>query len=171
MGIIPEGKANSPKEQADNLGLSINEFIGCIKSLPDGLFLKKINDWAPRDVTAHLIGWNRYTVEGCQQIMRGETPPFFIDPGDDFSKVNAVLVQEYNSTDRVELIKQIKASAEELKQYILALDPTEWETDYGVSYEGGSVTVRNMVDALIYDYVVHRQQIEKWAKSAKNLDV
>jgi len=164
MGIVPEGRADNPKEQADNLGLSINEFISCIEALPDGLFLKKMDDWAPRDVTAHLIGWNIYTVEGCQRMREGETPFYFIDPGDDFSKVNAVLVREYGSTDRAKLIKQIEISAEELKQFVLSLVPTDWETDYGVTYKGEPVTVKNMVDALSYDYVVHRQRIEKWAE-------
>lgn len=144
--------------------LSINEFFGCIKSLPDTLFLKKIDDWAPRDVTAHLIGWNRYTVEGGQQLMRGETPFYFFDPGDNFSKINAVLVQKYSSRDRDELIRQMETSAEELKQFILFLVPTDWNTDYGVRWQGGAVTVKNTVDALIRDYDSHRHQIEEWEK-------
>jgi len=152
------------REQANNLNHSIKEFIECIDSLLGSLFLKKIDDWTPRDVMAHLIGWNRYTVEGCQRIREGETPFYFIDPGDDFSKVNAVLVREYGSTDRAKLIKQIEISAEELKQFVLSLVPTDWETDYGVTYKGEPVTVKNMVDALSYDYVVHRQRIEKWAE-------
>ncbi len=165
MGTIPEGKSINPKQQVDNLDLSIKKYIRCLDSLPDVLFLKKMDDWAPRDITAHLIGWNLYTIEGCQQIMRGETPSFFIDPGNDFSKVNAVLVREHNSTDKAELIKQLEASAKELKQYVLSLDPTEWDNDYGVTYKGGVVTVKNMVDALCYDFNSHRQQIEQWAES------
>ncbi len=165
MDIIPERKADNPKEQATSLGLSVNEFISCIKSLPDGLFLRRMDDWAPRDVTAHLIGWNRYTIEGCQQLMKGETPYFFIDPGDDFCKVNAVLVRQYDSKDSSGLINQVKTSAEELERFILALGPTEWQTDYRVTYEGGPISVKNMVDALGYDYDTHRQQIEEWAEN------
>ncbi len=164
MDIIPERKADSPKEQAASLELCVNEFISCIKSLPDGLFLKRMDDWTPRDVTAHLIGWNKITLEGCQQIIKGETPSFFIDPGDDFCKVNSVLVRQYDSKDSSELINQIETSAEELERFILTLGPAEWQTDYGVTYEGGAVNVKNMVDALGYDYDAHRQQIEEWAK-------
>ena len=165
MGIIPEGKSKNPEEQVGNLDRSIKEYVKYLDSLPDELFLKKMDDWAPRDITAHLIGWNLYTVEGCQQIIRGETPSFFIDPGVDFSKVNAVLVREYNSTDKAELIKLMESSGEELKQYILSLNTTEWETDYGVTYKGGAVTIKNMVDALGHDYVNHRKQIEQWVDS------
>ena len=164
MVIIPEEKSNSPKEQVDNFDLNIKEYIRCLDSLPEVLFLKKMDDWTPRDITAHLIGWNLYTIEGCQQIRRGEIPSFFVDPGDDFSKVNAVSVREHNSTDKAELIEKMEASAEQLKQYILSLDPTDWVTDYGVTYKGGAVTIRNMVDALGYDFDSHRQQIEKWAE-------
>ena len=167
MGIIPKGKADNLKGQVENLSLSIKEFVSYVELLPDALFLKKMDDWAPRDVTAHLIGWNLYTIDGCQQIKRRDPPFYFVDPGDDFSKINAVLVQKYNSTDKAELIKQIKISSEELKQFILTLDPSIWETDYGVSYKGEPVTIKNSIDMLIYDYDNHRQQLEKWAESEK----
>ena len=165
MVTIPEGKANSPKEQVDAIDLNIREYIRCLDSLPDVLFLKKIDDWTPRDITAHLVGWNLITIEGCQKIMKGETPSFFTDPGEDFTKVNAVLVQEHNSTDKAGLIRQMESSSEELKQYVLSIEPAGWITDYGVTYEGGAVTVKNMVDALCYDYINHRKQIEQWLES------
>jgi len=157
------------REQANNLNRSIKEFVECIDSLPEALYLKKIDDWTPRDVLAHLIGWNRYTMEGCQRIREGETPFHFVDPGDDFSKVNAVLVREYDSRDKRRIIKELEVSAQEVEQFLLSVNSTEWETDYGVTYKGGSVTVRNMIDALNYDYVDHRRQIEKWAESVEEL--
>ena len=153
----------SIEEQVDKLTLCIEDFAGYIDSLPKNLFLKKIDDWSPRDILAHLIGWNRYSIEGGQQIRRGETPSYFTDPGDDFCKVNAVLVRKYHSTDKQELLGELEVSARELKQFLLSLNPTEWESDYGVSYEGGQVTIKNTVDALIGDYVQHKEQIIQWA--------
>jgi len=152
----------SIKEQVDKLTLCIKDFAGYIDSLPQDLFLKKIDDWSPRDILAHLIGWNRYTIEGGQQIARGETPLYFIDPGDDFCKVNAVLVRKYHSTNKQELLSELEVSTHELKQFLLSLDPAEWESDYGVSYEGGHVTIKNTIDALIGDYVQHKEQIMRW---------
>ena len=154
------------EEQIKNLSYCIQEFIRCIDTLPALLFLTKIDNWSPRDVLAHLIGWNRYTIEGCQQIRRGEIPFYFIDPGDDFSKVNALLVKKYNSSDKRRLINELETSAQELEQFLLSVDPTEWEANYGVTYEGEPVTIKNSIDVLIRDYVVHRQRIEKWAESA-----
>lgn len=155
----------SIEEQIKRLSNNIDEFTECINSLPETLFLKKLDDWAPRDILAHLIGWNYYTIEGCKQIMKGEIPHYFIDPGNDFSKVNAVSVQKYNSKDRQKLIEELEASTRELKQFLLSIDSANWETDYGVTYKGGSVTVMNMVEALSHDYINHRQQIEKWVES------
>lgn len=155
------------EEKIKNLRHGIKEFVRCIDTLPDNLFLMKIDEWSPRDVLAHLIGWNRYTIEGCQQIRRGETPFYFTDPGEDFSKVNAVLVQRYDSMDKQKLINALENSTHELEQFLLSVDPADWEADYGVIYEGEPVTIKNTIDVLIHEYILHRQRIEKWSESVK----
>ena len=157
------------EEQVNKLSRGIEEFVRCMDSLPRNLFLKKINNWSSRDVLAHLIGWNRYTIKGCERIRRGELPFYFIDPGNNFSKVNAVLVQKYSSRNKRKLVDELKVSSQELKQFILSFDPAEWEADRGVRHEGGSVTIKNTVDVLIRDYIHHKEQIEKWAKSANSV--
>ncbi len=121
-----------------------------------------MDGWSPRDVTAHLIGWNLHTIKGVRQLRRGETPFYLIDPGNDFCKVNAVLVREYDSKDKKNLIVQLNAFAEKLKEFLIAVDPADWETDFNVEYKGKPVTIKNTVDALISDYIAHRQQIERW---------
>lgn len=151
------------KKQVDNLNHCVQEFINCVDLLPESLFLKKMNDWSPRDVTAHLIGWNLYTIKGCQQLMKGELPFYFIDPGVDFCKVNALLVREYDSKDKKKLIVQLNASTTELKKFLSAVTPADWESNFGVIYNGETVTIKNSADALISDFVTHRHQIEKWA--------
>ncbi len=163
MDSIPSKKPDNLSEQINNLDISIREFLSCIGKLSNDLFLKRMDnwDWAPRDVIAHLIGWNLYTIEGCQMIQKGETPFFFIDPGQDFSKVNAMLVQKYSSKKKNRLTDQIQTSAEKLKEFILTINPTDWETDFGVNYKDGTVTMKNMIDALIYDYDTHKSQIEE----------
>ncbi|HEY98542.1 MAG TPA: ClbS/DfsB family four-helix bundle protein [Dehalococcoidia bacterium] len=132
--------------------------------MPENLFLKKIDDWTPRDVTAHLIGWNLYKIKGCQQIMNGEIPFYFIDPGEDYSKINAVLVREYDSRDIKELISQLNASAEKLSEFLNTIDPADWEADFGVKLRGKTITIKNSLEAMAYDFINHRRQIEKWAE-------
>jgi hypothetical protein len=143
---------------------SIKDFVDCVASLNEELFLKRHNDWTPRDVVAHLIGWNRYIIEGSNQIRRGELPFYDIEPGEDYSKVNDVLVLEYSSTDRQEMLDELKVSAQELKQHLRTLDASEWSRDYGVRHKGAVITVQNTVDELIEDYDIHKDRIKEWAR-------
>ena len=64
------------------------------------LFLSKVTSWTPRDIVAHLIGWNRYIVRGAREILRGRLPFYDVDPGPNYSKVNAALAREWADTDR-----------------------------------------------------------------------
>ncbi len=143
---------------------SIEDFVNCVASLNEELFLKRFNLWSPRDVVAHLIGWNRYIIEGSNQIRRGELPFYDIDPGEDYSKVNAVLVLEYSSTDRQEMLDELQVSAQELKQFIRSLDSSEWSRDYGVRHKGAIITIQNTVDELIEDYDIHKERIKEWVR-------
>jgi hypothetical protein len=156
----------SVRKQVSELNSAVQEFSRCIDSLPESVFLKKMNDWAPRDVIAHLIGWNLYTIKGCQQLKRGELPFYFNDPGDDFRKVNALLVGKYNSKDKKKLLAQLEASAKKLTSYIATIEPSDWEGDFGVTFWRKTITIKNSVDALITDFISHKRQIKKWANLA-----
>lgn len=152
------------EEHASLLADAVEEFARCVSSLPAERFLAKMDEWSPRDVLAHLIGWNRCTVVGSEQIRKGETPFSLIDPGEDFSRVNAGLVREVSSRDRGELLEELEASCRELCQHLRSMDPADWEYDYGVRYKGFAITVQNSVDALTSDYVHHRRQIVEWTE-------
>jgi hypothetical protein len=135
-----------------------------VASLNEELFLKRLDHWSPRDVVAHLIGWNRYIIEGSNQIRRGELPFYDIDPGEDYCKVNAVLVLEYPFTDRQKMLDELQVSAQELKQFIQSLDSNEWSRDYGVRHKGAVATIQITVDELIEDYDIHKERIKEWAR-------
>ena len=149
--------------QINKFEQSIEDFIHCVASLNEELFLKRFNDWSTRDVVAHLIGWNRYTIEGSNQIRRGELPFYEIDPGEDCCKVNAVLILEYSSTDRQEMLDELQVSFQELKRFIQSLDSSEWSRDYGVRLDGYVITIQNTVDELMEDYDIHTERIKEWA--------
>ena len=150
------------EDQVENLSQSVKGFVECVGSLRGEMFLRKHNGWSPRDVLAHLIGWNRYTIKGCKQIRRGDLPFYFNDPGEDYCKVNAVFVREYSSEVIGELLDELEASTNELIMFLGMVDPVDWDRDYGVRYRGFNITIRNTVDALIEDYINHKQQLEEW---------
>jgi hypothetical protein len=133
------------EEQLDQLQHSVEAFAGSVVSLDEALFLRKVTNWTARDMVAHLIGWNRYVVRGARQILRGELPFYDVDPGPDYSNVNAALVREYADTDRSALLKSLVDT---------------WDRDFGVRHKGETLTVKSTVDDLIADYHHHREQLE-----------
>jgi hypothetical protein len=150
--------------QVGRLDLAVEELAECVASLREDLFLRKVDRWSARDMVAHLIGWNRYIMEGSRQIRRGELPFYDVDPGENYSKVNAVLIREYSSTDRQLLLDELEASARELGRFLLSLDAAEWGRDYGVRHKEEIVTIQSTVDDLIRDYAHHTRQIADWAE-------
>ncbi|HEX6110213.1 MAG TPA: hypothetical protein VFZ02_12445 [Ktedonobacteraceae bacterium] len=81
------------EEDLQVLQSAFETFTACVALLSAPLFLRQVTEWAPRDVVAHLIGWNHYTRTGCEQIRQGTLPFYFADAGDDFCHVNANSVQ------------------------------------------------------------------------------
>jgi hypothetical protein len=154
------------ERQLRELGESMDHFINFIGGLPESLFLKPVNEWSPRDVMAHLIGWNRHTIEGCRQILQGQEPFYFSDAENDFRHVNAESVQRYSSVSKDELMGQMSETFRELEAYLLSVDPTDWEMDHGVRYRNWVITISNTVDVLRRDYDDHREQIEEWMSSS-----
>ena len=152
---------NTVEVQIIKLETSVDDLIQMVALLGKKLFLKKINGWTPRDILAHLIGWNRYMIEGGRQIQKGVLPFYDVDPGIDFNKVNARLVKEYSSTNKSDLTGELLLSAKELTQYLHSLDPADWSRDSGVKRDGFSITIKESVDELIADYAHHTAQIEK----------
>ena len=154
------------EDQIDHVEHCVEAFAGSVAALDERLFLSKVSGWTPRDILAHLIGWNRHIVRGAKQILRGELPCYDVDPGPDYSKVNAALVRECGDADRSALLESLAASAVELTAFLRAIDPAEWDRDFGVRHEGETLTVKSTVDDLIADYHHHRGQLEEFGASA-----
>ncbi len=150
--------------QINNLNNAVDELIHCINSLKDDMFLQKITNWTPRDIAAHLTGWNRYIIKGSDQIIAGELPFYDIDPGENYCNINAVIVSKYSTTDRNSLLKDLRTSANELIRYLEMLDSVNWDYDFGVRHKDNLVNIRETIVELIADYHHHRKQIDDWLK-------
>jgi hypothetical protein len=145
---------------------SADAFKNCVIALPDEVFLRNVAEWSPRDVLAHLIGWNDYTLIGCQQIRNGEAPFYLSDELNDFSTVNAASVQKYSSQGKQLLLGELERSLQALLGFLQALDPADWERDHGAhDDQGRPEIIRAHVEALIADYVGHRREIERWTQT------
>ncbi len=152
------------KEQIKRFSHAVEDFTLSVTPLTENMLLRKLGSWSPRDILAHLIGWNRYIIEGSEQLKRGELPFYDIDPGENYSNVNAVLVSKYSSENKQELLDELQTSAQELQQFLNLLNPTDLERDFGVRHNGVVITIQNTVDEYIEDYVHHRKQIKELIK-------
>jgi hypothetical protein len=137
----------------------------CIQDLPEDAFLTPINGWSPRDITAHLIGWNRHTITGCRQIRMGNLPSYFEDAPNDYKNINGESVALYFSEDRDLLLAELESSYLSLENFVQFMDPDDWANDFGVRYGEHTVTISSTIEALIQDYDDHRQEIEAWSNN------
>lgn len=153
-------------ERIAALHASVERLADAVAALPEPLFLRETDGRSPRDIVAHLIGWNHYTIEGYEQQRRGELPAYLVDPGEDFSTVNAAAMRRYASRDRGELLGQLRDSLAALEAFLGALSPAEWADDYGVGYNGRPLTLARLVGTLGGDYDHHREEIATWPERA-----
>jgi Protein of unknown function (DUF1706) len=138
------------------------EFCEVIWALPEELYLAKIDDWAPRDVVAHLVGWNWRMLQACRGILKGQTPDYYAD-APDYRTINAGYVARHASTSREALLRDLAAGLEELTAYASGLEPAEWEASHGVKhYRGAPATVSTTLASLAGDYAAHARQIREW---------
>lgn len=156
---------NAYVDDIERLRSGINVFTELIAELSDDAFLRLITEWSPRDVTAHLIGWNINTLEGCQSIQQGQAPPYLADVVNDFQNVNAASVCRYHSRVKAELVAQLHSTADALLSYLGQLVPDAWERDFGArELDGQPVTIRGDIEALTADYIGHAQEVASWAQ-------
>lgn len=147
------------------LEASARAFAECVSAVPQAAFLTQYTEWSPRDVVAHLIGWNDYTLRGCQQIQAGQLPFYFEDIPHDFSHVNAASVAKYASPDNVQLLASLDETLRALLAFLADLEQEAWDKDFGApTWNGHLVTISTQVIPLIEDYTGHMQEIQHWTQ-------
>jgi hypothetical protein len=156
----------SRPEQMRDLDGAYQAFVAVILSLSAQDFLAAQGGWAPRDVAAHLIGWNRSILAGCAAVREGTVPYYFYDSPNDYREVNARFVARFASRERDVLLAQLEASMRELVAYLERVDEAEWELDTGVRhFRGDPATVARCVDSLLRDYHHHTEDLREFLRT------
>jgi hypothetical protein len=138
-------------------------FEALILSLSDGEFLAPGNDWSPRDVVAHLVGWNDHMIEASSSILAGEPPAYYADAPSDYKTINARFVAQHSSTSKTELLRDLRSSMDRFVAFLAALPTVELTADHGVKhYSGRPATVIGIIDSLSRDYRDHTRQVSDW---------
>jgi hypothetical protein len=143
------------------------DFTKIILSLSDEQFLSPIDDWTPRDVVAHLVGWNSLMIDSSRSILAGKPPSYYDDSKNDYSNINAGFTKKFSSRSKQELLAQLKSSMEKLEAFIFSLPAKELTADHGVvHYSGVHASVGKIINSLAGDYQYHTNQISEWLKQA-----
>ena len=147
-------------KQLTDLRTAYESFLETVNRLTPESFLRPLGDWTPRDIVAHLIGWNRITLVGCGQVREGSEPFYFYDGTNDYRIINAGFIRRFDSAERKVLLDDLAATLDTLLAYLPTINESEWEADTGVvHYRGGPATVARCVDSLVRDYGKHRLEI------------
>jgi len=149
-----------------NLKFAYDDFCKCIISLPDSLLLSDMGGWSPRDVTAHLIGWNKHMIEASSAILHGQTPSYYADAPNDYRNINAQMVITFSSRSKEELLAELESSMKTFRQFIASLQPDELVDSHGVlHYSGRHATVAGIIESLTQDYQHHALEIQQWREN------
>jgi hypothetical protein len=142
-------------------------FVAIILSLSDDQFLCPLakDEWAPRDVVAHLVGWNDLMIEASRSILAGNSPAYYADSPNDYRNINAGFTLKYSSRSRQELLADLRASLARFEAFVFALAQDDLTAHHGVRhYSGDPATVTRIIASLAGDYRTHIAQIREWLK-------
>lgn len=138
-------------------------FTKLIDVLSNQQFLSFLDGWMPRDVVAHLIGWNGLMIEAALSILAGNPPSYYDDAPNDYSNINASFTAKHSSQSKQELLAELQYSMEKFEKFIYSLPIEELTANHGVMhYSGDPATIAKIIDSLAGDYEYHTRQIEEW---------
>jgi len=150
----------------ESLHSAYHDFVGCVLSVPERMFLTSMNGWSTRDVVAHLTGWNRLMIQSGRSILAGEPPAYYADAANDFRNINAAFVAAYSFRGKEEALRQLDSAMKEFEAYLAGLSGSELSKDRGVRHHSGQpATVAKLIGSLAGDYALHTDQIRAWVHS------
>lgn len=159
-----------PEEALGRLEEAAEELAHLLGSLPERLLHERLERWTPRDVVAHLVGWNHHVREGLRQLGQGSQPFYLAQAREDFQTLNAESVARWGGLERGALVDELRESLASLVAYLRGLPQDAWEKDFGVHVAGEPVTVVATVVQLTQDYLSHTERLRWWA-SGRGADV
>jgi hypothetical protein len=143
-----------------SLRSAYDDFVACIRAVPEAEFLIPMNGWAPRDVVAHLIGWNHLMIQSSRSILAGEAPAYYADAPNDYRNINGAFVEVYSSRSKEELLRQLDSTMKDLELYLAGLPRYDLLADRDVRhYSGEPATVTRIIASLAGDYELHTRQV------------
>lgn len=136
------------------------DFVRLLRTLTPVQLLQRDGDWAPRDVVAHLIGWNRNIRLGCDEIRAGRAPSYHGDAANDYRTINAGFTTRYDSTNGEVLLSELADASRALREHFEGTSESDWARDFGPQhYRGGPATIDRCAESITREYEEHGRQI------------
>lgn len=151
------------EEAVERLEEAADELVHLVASLPEALLAKRLERWTPKDVLAHLVGWNHHVQVGLRQLTQGSRPFYLAQTDQDFQQLNAESVARWGRLPRAALVDELQVSLGALVEFLRGLPRDAWRKDFGVRWRGEPVTVRGSVSQLTQDYLSHTERLRWWA--------
>jgi aminomethyltransferase len=151
------------EEAVRRLREAADELDAVLGALPDPLLDRRLERWTPKDVAAHLVGWNHHLAQGLRQLVLGQPPFYLAQAEQDFRELNAESVARWGGLDREALRSELRRSLEELVGFLESLPAEAWERDFGVRQHDEPVTVLATAVGLAQDYTSHTERLRAWA--------
>ncbi len=146
--------------QLDAIRTGILDFaLALPREKQDRVFL---GEWTPRDLIAHLAGWDIALLAAAQDILVGQLPGFYHLRDEDWKTINSQFVKQYNQGTWAELLKKVEGSHGELLAFLDTLPQEEFTENHGVTYDGSPVTIGRLMAGEIKDEKEHYDQLAVW---------
>jgi hypothetical protein len=135
-------------------------FVLLVRSMTPEQFLRRSQGWAARDVVAHLIGWNRNILLGCEDIRAGRAPFYHSGAINDYQTFNAEFTAQYDSTSGDFLLAELAVASRALRAYLEGITEEDWGRDFGAQhYRGGPATIDRCAESITREYQEHGREI------------
>ncbi len=128
----------------------------------DQIFL---GSWSPRDLLAHLAGWDDTNLRAVKEILAGKLPSFYAHHDPDWATYNARLVAEYGRQDFEELLALLRETHGRLLGFLEDLPAGEFWQDRGIRVRGWRVTIGRLLEVEREDEEEHFAQLERFANT------
>lgn len=115
--------------------------------------------WSPKDLLAHLIGWDETNLQAVQSVLKGTVPAFYQHHDRNWQTYNAMLVARHKQGSFEDMLATARSSQQALLGFLQTIPPEDFKKDFGVRVRGYNVTLERLLEAEAKDERVHYRQI------------
>ena len=139
--------------------------LAAVKHLPADLHdTAFLGTWDPKDLLAHLVGWDEANLEAVRDILDGQLPAIYKYPDADWQAFNEELVARHRRDDLAELFVDAARSHLALIDFLRGLPPEEFERDRGLRDGRFPVTLAGLLEVEAREERVHARQVREFAR-------